>query len=157
MSEESEADSKSGDVAKKQLFLGIVFFSAFCYCPYFHTERQGQFASRVNLHSASLRFTLHPKEIQWGSTSTDSFPLPKKKEEYICQKANIRFGQRESLQSLHERHEYLMSCRLPFSPSEQTATNAGAPKMQQAKANKGKKSWGIQVNTEWEQIAKSGR
>lgn len=75
---ESEADSKRCG-QKAAVFLRL-FFTAFCYCPYLHTERQGQFGSRVHLHSASLRFTLHPKESQWGGSSADSpAPKPKKK------------------------------------------------------------------------------
>lgn len=56
----------------------------------------------------------------------------------ICQNANIRFGQREPLL---EWHAYLMSCRLPFwtemAKKKKKPKIAGAPKMQQAKANKG--------------------
>lgn len=131
---ESEADSKRCG-QKAAVFLGL-FFTAFCYCPYLHTERQGQFGSRVHLHSASLRFTLHPKEIEWGGSSADS-PAPKPKKKDICQKANIRFGRRESLL---EWHEYLMSCRLPFSPSERTATNIRSPKNATGKSKQRKRA-----------------
>lgn len=148
---ESEADSKRCG-QKAAVFLGL-FFTAFCYCPYLHTERQGQFGSRVHLHSASLRFTLHPKEIQWGGSSADS-PAPKPKKKKISVKRQTSDSGGENLFS--NGMNIWWAVVYLFRPRNELQQIFGAPKMQQAKANKGKEQ-GIQVSSEWEHIAKSGR
>lgn len=121
---------------KSSCFLAIVFHSFLLLSVSSHrATRPIWFSSSFTFRIAEVYFTSQRESM---GRLFSGLPRPKtKKKKDICQKANIRFVRRESLL---EWHEYLMSCRLPFSPSERTATNIRSPKNATGKSKQRKRA-----------------
>lgn len=126
------------DVAKKQLFSWDCFSQLSVIVRIFTPSDKANLVLEFIYIPHRWGLLYIPKRVNGAALLRTPPPQNQKtKKKVICQKANIRFVRRESLL---EWHEYLMSCRLPFSPSERTATNIRSPKNATGKSKQRKRA-----------------